>query len=126
MRARRIVWAATLAAGCGSSGSGFGGSAPSLLCNEPDCDHDGVPAPVDCDDMDPLVNPDAYDFPGDGIDQDCSGKPDDAVETCETIPTQSPGSPVDFARAADLCPQRTFDPLVRAEWGEIKGYGPGQ
>ncbi len=122
--------------GCGSKkaaapageDAGFQG-----LCATTDCDHDGYAAPADCDDTDPQVNPEAYDFKGDGLDNDCSGKADDPVETCETIPQVAPGAPADFARAADLCAQRSktnagtvFDPLVKAAWGQVKGLGPGQ
>jgi len=96
------------------------------LCT--DCDHDGYDRDVDCNDNDPLVNPDAYDFVGDGIDNDCDGKIDDPVLHCETIPASAPGSPLDFARAADLCPQislthtgKPFDPVVAAAFGQIQG-----
>ena len=98
-----------------------------------DCDHDGYTAPADCNDTDPQVNPEAYDFIGDGIDNDCDGTVDNPVVTCETIPKTAPGDPTDFARASDLCAQRSlthtghpFDPLVRAAWGQVQGYGPGQ
>ncbi len=101
------------------------------LCT--DCDHDGYPAPADCNDSDPLVNPEAYDFIGDGVDNDCDGMIDNPVVTCETIPAAAPGSPTDFARAADLCAQRAitntglpFDPLVGAAWGQVQGLGTGQ
>ena len=132
---------ATLAAffgatpGCGSSkpAGGFDDGGLQELCANPDCDHDGYASPADCDDGDPQVNPEAYDFKGDGIDNDCSGKADDPVESCETIPAAAPGSPTDFARAADLCAQTSkttagtvFDPLVSAAWGQVKGIGPGQ
>jgi len=100
------------------------------LCT--DCDHDGYPAPADCNDNDPAVNPDAYDFVGDGVDNDCDGTVDNPVVTCETIPATAPGTPQDFARAADLCPQRAithtgkpFDPVVNALWGEVQGTGTG-
>jgi hypothetical protein len=98
----------------------------------PDCDRDGYATPTDCDDFDPTVNPEAYDFPADGVDNDCDGKVDDPVVNCETIPGQVPGSPADFARAADLCAQHSlthagtvFDPLIRAAWGSVTGPGPG-
>jgi len=44
-----------------------------------DIDGDGWIASLDCDDGDPTVHPDAFDWCGDGIDQDCSGSADDAV-----------------------------------------------
>jgi hypothetical protein len=107
---------------------------PSLSsCGHPDCDNDGYTAPADCNDSDPMINPEAFDFPDDGVDNDCDGRVDDPVLTCETIPAQPPGSPEDFARAADVCAQRAitsagtvFDPLVRAAWGQVQGLGPGQ
>jgi hypothetical protein len=102
-----------------------------VLCT--DCDHDGYIPPEDCDDFNALINPDAYDFIGDGIDNDCDGKVDNPVVTCETIPASPPGSPSDFARAADLCAQRAithtgkpFDPVVNAAWGQVSGLGTGQ
>ncbi len=106
---------------------------PIIQCTTSDCDGDGYASPADCDDFNPGVNPESYDFLGDGIDNDCDGKVDNPVTSCETVPATSPGSPVDFARAADLCPQRSrsnagavFDPLIKAEWGLVKGEGPGQ
>ncbi len=102
-----------------------------MLCT--DCDHDGYDRGIDCDDEDPRVNPDAYDFIGDGVDNDCDGMVDDPVVNCETIPASAPGSPLDFARAADLCAQRAithtgkpFDPVVAAAWGQVQGLGSGQ
>lgn len=119
-----------------SSKKGFeddGGLLPTCEKAAPDCDGDGYPAGVDCNDGNAWVNPEAYDFPDNKIDDDCSGKADDPVLTCETVPATAPGSPADFARAADLCAQRSktaagtvFDPLVKAEWGQVKGLGPGQ
>ena len=125
-------------ASCGSkNGNSFGDAGVDAdfanNCGHADCDGDGYAKPADCNDNDPMVNPEAYDFPNDGIDNDCNGAADDPVETCETIPAQSPGSPTDFVRAADMCQQKSktndgtiFDPLVHAEWGKLKGYGPGQ
>jgi hypothetical protein len=131
---------ACFAAGCGSKKGGidFSGAdagAPSVvpvpsLCSKADCDSDGYAVPADCNDQDARINPEAYDFPGDGIDDDCDGIPDNPVETCETTPAQAPGTPEDFARAGDLCAQHSktnagtvFDPLVKAAWGMVKGYG---
>ncbi|HRH00966.1 MAG TPA: putative metal-binding motif-containing protein [Polyangiaceae bacterium] len=107
-------------------------ASPLVQCTTADCDKDGFAAPLDCNDLDPAIGPEAYDFVGDGVDNDCDGKIDNPVTTCETTPASAPGSPTDFARAADLCPQPgktgsgTYDPLIRAEWGSVKGLGPGQ
>jgi hypothetical protein len=126
-----------IAVGCGANRPGGlppdAGAGGLTMCGHDDCDGDGYAAPADCNDSDPLVNPEAFDFPTDGIDNDCDGIADDPVLTCETIPLQAPGSPVDFARAADLCAQHAttnagtvFDPLVHAAWGQVQGLGPGQ
>jgi hypothetical protein len=125
--------------GCGAKsggyGAGDGGSEASLIngCGHPDCDGDGYTTPMDCDDNNAQVNPEAFDFIGDGIDNDCDGIVDNPVLTCETIPATAPGSPTDFARAADLCQQHSvtnagtiFDPLVSAAWGQVQGLGPGE
>jgi hypothetical protein len=126
---------------CGAKPSaGFddgGGDASDIeigpLCGHQDCDGDGYVSPADCNDNNAQVGPEAYDFPGDGIDNDCDGTTDNPVETCETVPTTAPGTPADFARAADLCAQRSktkdgtvFDPLIMAAWGSVSGLGPGQ
>jgi hypothetical protein len=146
--------AIALAGGCGShappagyasTDSGAGGSPPgstdaatsyvpplesdaSLICSHPDCDGDGYATPADCNDDNAQVNPEAYDFIGDGIDNDCDGKVDDPVVNCETTPASPPGTPTDFARAADLCAQRSktnagtvFDPVIKAAWGAVSG-----
>ena len=123
-----------------SSKAGFvatdaGIDAPSfaMTCGHDDCDGDGYSmANGDCNDQDPQVNPEAFDFI-DGADNDCDGTVDNPVLTCETIPSQAPGSPTDFVRAADMCQQHSktldgtiFDPLIKADWGSVSGYGPAQ
>ncbi len=100
-----------------------------------DCDGDGYVAPADCDDHNPEVNPESYDFPGDGVDNDCDGTIVNPIVNCETVPSAAslPGTPTDFARAGDLCAQRsktnagtTFDPLIRSAWGQVSGSGGSQ
>lgn len=130
-------------AGSGSSSGGAvdsggvrdsGSDVPTLVtCGHADCDGDGYAVPADCNDGDPLVNPEAFDFAGDKVDDDCDGKVDDPVLECETVPSQPPGTPTDFARAAELCAQNSktnagtvFDPLIHAAWGQVSGLGPGQ
>jgi hypothetical protein len=155
---RAWILGCALAAGCSSSsGNGFtpgadaggdssggarldsgapavdGGADGATFCKNDDCDGDGYSPPADCNDDNALINPAAYDFVGDGLDNDCDGKVDDPVLHCETVPATPPGTPADFARAADLCAQNSktnagtiFDPLVRAEWGQVSGLGPGE
>jgi Putative metal-binding motif len=137
---RRLLFpvAVAVALGCSSNKSTSYGPSDAgdedlfLNCGHPDCDGDGYAVPADCNDNDALVNPEAFDFI-DGIDNDCDGIVDDPVLTCETIPASSPGSPTDFARAADLCAQHSItnagtvaDPLVAAAWGQVQGLGPGE
>src|SRR5258706_5575803 len=102
---------------------GFGAGDVASICPGADCDNDGYDAPLDCNDNDALINPDAFDFAGDGKDNDCDGAVDNPITSCETTPAQLPGTPSDFARAADLCANRTvrkdgtvFDPLVKSDW----------
>lgn len=78
-----------------------GGQCP----NEPgqDYDGDGFTVEEDCDDCDPLVNPGAYDFPGDHFDEDCSGRADDEETTCDEDIAPDTSDPWDAARALGLC-----------------------
>ena len=127
MRIAALAVAIALGA-CKSSSNPDGG--PFRDCtSKSDCDGDGYFIKVDdCNDDNPEINPEAYDFP-DNVDNDCNGVVDDPITTCETTGTM----PMDFGRALDICAQKSktnksvlFDPLVRAEWGFVKGYGPGQ
>ncbi|MEZ4320387.1 MAG: MopE-related protein [Myxococcota bacterium] len=82
-------------------GDGFGGESLGMACSVI-----GVTNSTDCDDLDPTLNPDAFDVPGDGIDQDCDGLDAvdpiedrdgdgfDSVSDCDdTDPSVFPGSP---------------------------------
>ena len=73
---------------------------------------------------DKLINPGAYDFPGDGVDNDCDGTIDNPMIACETVPSENPGTPTDFARAADVCAQPRYDPLITAAWGQVQRLRP--
>ncbi len=93
---------------------------------DPDLDCDGYPASIDCNDKDATINPEAYDFEGDSVDNDCDGTPDNPVKTCAVSTTSDDAK--DFGRAADLCPQRSktkagtvYDPLAKAEFGAAGG-----
>ena len=83
-------------AGGGAGAGGGGGS---------DADGDGfTKGGGDCDDGDANVNPGAYDYPGDGKDDDCSGKADDEVTSCSPASTAiDSNDAIDGARAMGIC-----------------------
>lgn len=105
--------------------------APSSGCKATDdCDGDGYKTAQDCNDLDGTINPEAYDFPGDTIDNDCDGTADNPVVNCAGTSTTA-NDPVNFARTLDLCPQNSvatggkkFDPIVSATWGQITATLP--
>lgn len=92
--------------------------------SDPDCDGDGYKVSEgDCNDKDGTINPDAYDFPDDMVDNDCDGTADNPVTECAATAGAFDG--MQFARAADLCPQRSkskktgaiYDPVAKVEFG---------
>jgi hypothetical protein len=85
-----------------------------------DVDGDGwTPAQGDCNDCDPNVNPNAYDFPpapGDQpVDYDCTGAFADGA-ACDMGLDLASADPLDAARALDLC--RTSSGKID-EWGVV-------
>lgn len=90
----------------GGDGQGGGGFTPPNCNNTPDMDGDGdgwTGAQGDCNDCTNLMNPGAYDYKGNGIDEDCNGAADDEEETCDTGLAIDSNSGVDGARAMELC-----------------------
>ena len=96
-----------------------------------DSDHDGDGWGVcsgDCCDADgsactnaALVNPGAYEVPGNGVDDNCNGEIDEVEPTCDETLVATSSSALDFARALDLChftEEAPRDPLERT-WGVI-------
>jgi hypothetical protein len=69
------------------------------------------------------VNPGAYDVPGDGVDNDCDGMPDNNPLLCDQgLHSSGPG--LDYAHAIDICPMTMLtgtalmnDPMKH--WGII-------
>lgn len=77
-----------------------------------DFDGDGFsPAQGDCQECDAGVNPGAYDFPSNSVDEDCDGTADNAVATCDSALTQL-GDAWDHAKAIGLCKVATS-----SSWG---------
>jgi hypothetical protein len=69
-----------------------------------------------------LVNPGAYEVPGDGVDNDCDGVVDNAVLACDQSVAGNATSGYDYASAIDICPSTMLtgsalmsDPL--RHWG---------
>ena len=93
-------------------------------CNStPDVDADGdgyTGADGDCNDCSPQMNPGAYDFFGNGVDDDCNGVADDEPYACEAGLPIDGNNPLDAARALGLC-RFTSDGVVGAQrtWGVI-------
>jgi hypothetical protein len=55
----------------------------------------------DCNDHDPMINPGAFDYLGDNVDNDCNGMVDDAVPACDA--NLNPAVDTDYAKAIDIC-----------------------
>lgn len=111
-----VAWAQSLCnIACGSK------SGVCVVCYKDSVDHDGDGyswAQGDCADCDPSVNPGAYDFPGNGIDEDCSGVADDEPTSCDTGLTMASSTAGDYAKAIDLCRVTTAGATGAAKkWG---------
>lgn len=104
-------------ASCGVTCGALNGVCVTCWSDTYDHDRDGFTgAQGDCADCDPNINPSAYDFPGDFIDQDCSGTADDEVVTCDSGLAVASTNPYDFAKAMELCQTTT---LASKDWGVI-------
>jgi len=89
----------------------------------PDEDHDGdgyTVAQGDCNDCDKLVNPGAFDVPGNMVDEDCNATADDEPAGCD-VGLAVDGPAAEAARALGIC--RTVDPAAQGKdrtWGLVR------
>ncbi|HEY8073631.1 MAG TPA: putative metal-binding motif-containing protein [Labilithrix sp.] len=84
-----------------------------------DYDGDGYALKDDCNECDPNVNKGAYDFPGNGIDEDCDGTADNETTDCDSSLDIAGSDAFDGAKAMGLCKKATDDTMwgvVSAKW----------
>lgn len=76
----------------------------------------------DCNDCSAVINPGAYDYPGNGFDDDCDGAIDNAPTSCDSGLSLSSSNGADYAKAIDLCKFTTASAVGAAKtWGVITG-----
>ncbi len=94
----------------------------------PDADGDGWPVCGGdcCDAIGPncqnpeLVNPGAFDQPGNMVDDDCNGVLDNVVPACDAGLASNSNTANDYAKAIDLCQFTTEAPALKdKKWGVI-------
>ena len=93
-------------------------------------DSDGFSvAEGDCNDFDDVVNPGAYDLPGNGVDEDCDGS-DAKSDSCDDSLDIGATDPLLAARAIELCQMASESDrrwgVISARWTTPDGTGkPG-
>jgi hypothetical protein len=121
----------------GAESNGFGGGPSVVPCGldtstldpEKDYDGDGYKQKDDCNECDVKVNRGAFDVPGNGVDDDCNGKVDDAVgdssgQCDDNLPLDAT-DPFDGAKAIGLCKKASATGrdwgVLEAEWVQPDG-----
>jgi hypothetical protein len=112
-------------------GTGGEGGITDVPCDNPDGmdgDGDGWAVPIDCNDCTALMNPGAYDYAGNQIDEDCNGSADDTVGGCDGALDITSTDPMDGARAMGLCQAATGDAwgVTGAEYIHVDGSPGGE
>jgi hypothetical protein len=111
-----------VAAGRSGANSLGGATVPPPDCNGASTDFDGDGYAVsdgDCDDCNASINPGAFDVRVNGIDEDCSGTPDDEAESCDEG-LASDGDATIAARALGICRIASADAEGKERsWGLI-------
>jgi hypothetical protein len=107
-------------------GLGVVSTGPGGCLSRPDEDHDHDGYSVeqgDCNDCDRQVNPGAYDVAGNGIDEDCSGQPDDEPAGCDVARElrEDGVDPVQAARSLGICRMAAADAQGKDRtWGLLR------
>jgi hypothetical protein len=111
-----------LTGGSGTGDDGILTAAPPCNPTDPNADMDGdgySPAQGDCNDCTAQMNPGAIDWPGNNVDEDCNGTPDDTETNCDANLAVDASDPLDAAHAIGLCKRSVNGSwgLVGARWG---------
>ena len=109
----------TIITGTGGGGIGTGTLTTTPPCNvtdqNADLDGDGYTmAQGDCNDCTAQMNPGAFDFPGNTVDEDCNGTPDDTPTSCDSTLNVASNDALDGAKAIGLCKMQTGE-----SWGLV-------
>lgn len=108
---------------CGGASCANAANNSCVFCFADGMDHDGDGYSYlggDCKDCDPTVNPGAYDFPSNGVDEDCSGAADDEQLSCDTGLPFASDDPAAYAKAMELCRTSTAGATGKSKtWGVI-------
>jgi hypothetical protein len=106
---------------CGMDCANVAGTCALCYRDAQDHDSDGYSyAQGDCLDCDPMVNPGAFDFPGNGDDEDCSGVADDEPSACDSGLSMTSKLGGDHAKAIGLCRTTTESALGKQRsWGVL-------
>jgi hypothetical protein len=85
------------------------------------CNGDCCEVPAECSEP-KLVNPGAFEFAGNQVDDDCDGTIDNTLGQCDSALTSNSGNALDYAKAIDICQTTTENPaLAQKKWGVISG-----
>ncbi len=125
-------------------GNGIDDDCNGVVDDDVDADGDGwTSCGGDCCDNPNLcgnpaaVNPGAFEVAGDGVDNDCDGHVDNPLPLCDSGMTSNSTTPMDYAKAMDLCqtsgsgspPKNAMGPkwgVISAGWSYANGTGtPG-